>query len=105
MDTTTSLAFDAAFYAIAFFLGSIGGTLATFVTRDKQSGWDILASGCLGGFIGTCSVAYLAGSLVGSGELVPRYLAIAGLIGCTGKGALLIAYKVRDSFIGVKNNV
>lgn len=84
------------YYCLAFFLGSFGGTLSTFVGGSNESFWNILAAGVLGGFVATCFIGVSVGRIDSFDSMVIRYLFIAGLVGCLGKKSLNFAFKVLD---------
>ena len=84
--------YDAWFYITAFFVAALAGFVSTFSDRRYVNFWDVLAVGCIGGFVAVASIGILVGSVGGLNSSEPRYLGLAVLVGLTGKQSLKIAY-------------
>ena len=90
------LQYDIRFYVATFVVAALAGIVSTFNGDNRIGYWNILASGCLGGFVAVASVGVLVGSLGGTVGSEPRYIGLAILIGVTGQKSLKIAYYTLD---------
>ena len=88
--------YEAWFYVGTFFVAALAGFVSTFSDHRSLGFWNILAAGCIGGFVAVAVVGILIGSVGGISNGEPRYLGLAVLVGLTGKQSLKIAYFVMN---------
>jgi len=90
------LNYDIQFYVATFLVAAVAGIVSTFTGDHRLGFWNVLAAGCLGGFVAVASIGVLVGSLGGIIGSEPRYIGLAILIGVTGQKSLKIAYYTLD---------
>ena len=95
--------YDAAFYVTAFAAAAVAGIVSTFSHHQHSSFWDVLAAGCIGGFVAVAVVGLFVGSLGGTAGIEPRYIGMAILVGLTGRRSLKVAYWFLDKILKQMN--